>query len=301
MTPPAVTPAARRARAVGQPATNQPPARPATKASPGRSAAAARTPSRSGSVRRPSAPRAPRRVSGPISGLVRDHVITPPQRGGGAVPAAPRRARRTVAHEPLAARAVAYVRALPDHSLLDRIIRGRAWIPLLGVLLAGIVAMQVEVLKLGASIGRSIERGTALQSRNEILRDSVAQLGDDTRIEQLAAAMGMVMPAPAQVKFLAARGGSDVQQAINNIHAPDATGFTAQLQADDLAAGLTDTGTATSTQAATATSTTTTTSAETPTTTGGSVQVAPATPGAAAAPTPGQTGSNGGAATPTGG
>jgi hypothetical protein len=278
MTPSAVTPAARRARAVGQPATEQPPARRATEASPGRAAAAARTSGHPGSVRRPSAPWAPRRVSGPISGLVGDHVITPPQRGGRA---APRRAWRTVGHDPLPARAVAYVRALPDHSLLDRIIRGRAWIPLLGVLLAGIVAMQVEVLKLGANIGRSIERGTALESRNEILRDSVAQLGDDTRIEQLAAGMGMVMPAPAQVKFLAARGGSDVQQAINNIHAPDATAFTAQLQADDLASGLTD-------------------SATTPTTTGGSVvQGTPATPVAAAAPTAGQTGSNGGAASPT--
>ncbi len=42
------------------------------------------------------------------------------------------------------------------------------------MLLAGIVAMQVEVLKLSANMGRSIERGTALQSRNEQLRASVA-------------------------------------------------------------------------------------------------------------------------------
>ena len=72
--------------------------------------------------------------------------------------------------------ALGFVRSLPDHALLDRLIRGRAWIPLLGVMLAGIVAMQVEVLKLGASIGRSIERSTALQSRNEQLRASVASL-----------------------------------------------------------------------------------------------------------------------------
>ena len=62
--------------------------------------------------------------------------------------------------------------------------------------------MQVEVLKLGAGIGRSIERGTQLQSRNELLRASVATLADDQRIERLAVGMGMVMPAPTAVSFL---------------------------------------------------------------------------------------------------
>ena len=81
------------------------------------------------------------------------------QRAGAAphcADARPQRAARAVG-----ARAVQFVRTLPDHRLLDRLIRGRAWIPLLGVMLVGIVAMQVEVLKLGASIGRSIQRTSA--------------------------------------------------------------------------------------------------------------------------------------------
>jgi hypothetical protein len=233
-------------------------------------------------VRRPSAPRAPRRVSGPLSGLVRGRVITRPQRAGAAAPAAAPSARpRTARREPLTARAVAYIRALPQHSLLDRIIRGRAWIPLLGVLLAGIVAMQVEVLKLGASIGRSIETGTALQSRNEILRASVATLGDDARIEKLAAGMGMVMPAPTAVKFLAARGGDDVQRAISNIHAPDATAFMAQLPASDLSASGAGTSAAvTATPAAATTATTvpaSATAAQTTPSTGSSAPTTTAT------------------------
>ena len=65
--------------------------------------------------------------------------------------------------------------------------------------------MQVEVLKLNAHMGRAIERGTALQSRNEQLRASVAQLSDDQRIERLAAAMGMVIPVWLAVDFLAVR------------------------------------------------------------------------------------------------
>jgi hypothetical protein len=129
---------------------------------------------------------------------------------------------------PLAARAAAYVRALPDHSLLDRIIRGRVWIPLLGVLLAGIVAMQVEVLKLNAATGVSLQRTTSLQNERDLLEASVAQLADDQRIESRAAQMGMVMPAPSQVKFLSA-GPGNTGRAVGNIHQANATAFAAQL------------------------------------------------------------------------
>jgi hypothetical protein len=87
--------------------------------------------------------------------------------------------------------------------------------------------MQVEVLKLGASMGRSIETASALQSRNEILRDSVAKLADDQRIERLAFKQGMVMPGPAGVGFLHVGSARAVQKAIANIHAPDVNGFLA--------------------------------------------------------------------------
>jgi hypothetical protein len=174
------------------------------------------------SVRQQPAPRVPRRVSGPQTGRVR----TPPARSRGAA------AQRTGSFR---ARALAFVQSLPDHALLDRVVRGRAWIPLLGVMLAGIVAMQVEVLKLGASIGRSIQRGTALQSRNELLRAGVASLADDQRIERLAAGMGMTMPAPAAVGFLSPRP-SDAQQAAAKIHAPDTSTFLASLAALNAAA-----------------------------------------------------------------
>ena len=58
----------------------------------------------------------------------------------------------------LARGAVAFVASLPESSLLDRVIRGRIWIPLLGVLLVGIVGMQVENLKLNAGLGGAIEQ-----------------------------------------------------------------------------------------------------------------------------------------------
>ena len=231
--------------------------RKATPEGPSAPAKASRSTGHRSSVGRATAPRSPRRVSGPASGIARAAVAT----AGALAPAlpatrpawpstrpsrpvtrprrAPREAgkrARSADRRSLPARAVAVVRALPDHALLDRVIRGRVWIPLLGVLLAGIVAMQVEVLKLNAGIGRSLEKSTTLQDRNQLLRASVAKLADDQRIESLAAKRGMFMPAPSAVHFVAAGRAND-QRATANIHAPDPTTFTANLPAADTTAG----------------------------------------------------------------
>jgi cell division protein FtsL len=119
---------------------------------------------------------------------------------------------------------------MPDHRWVDRLLRGRAWIPVLGVLLAGIVATQVEVLKLGASMGRWMERGAALSSHNQALQSSVAALSDDHRIERLAAQMGMVMPAPTAITFLSRRPPGGVPGAVARIHVPDSAQFLTSLQ-----------------------------------------------------------------------
>jgi hypothetical protein len=207
----------------------------------------------------------PRRVSGPV------------------------RARRPPAQVgPLRPRALELVRGLPDHPLLDRIVRGRAWIPLLGVMLAGIVAAQVEVLKLNASIGRSIALSTTLSSRNQLLRASVSSLSDAQRIEGLATRMGMVMPGPTAVSFLDIRR-ADAALAAAAIHLPDSAAFLSTLQP---AAPLSVAATpgATTVLPATATATSTTSAAPTTTLTPTSTTPAPAaTPTAApaaAAPTP---------------
>jgi cell division protein FtsL len=128
----------------------------------------------------------------------------------------------------LARGAVAFVASLPESSLLDRVIRGRIWIPLLGVLLVGIVGMQVENLKLNAGLGGALEQTSTLQSRNDWLRDDVAQLSDPQRIEGIAARHGMLMAPPASTKFLGAGGtpsSTSVRAAIAGIHAPGSTYF----------------------------------------------------------------------------
>ena len=249
MTPAALTPAARKTSAPPRKSTgSHGPAAPRTS---GRSAAPGRSAGKTGhrSLLRPGiAPRSPRRVSGPLGGLTRGRATTterPPASAPRRAPAPARRRIRTSvapAGASLAARAAAYVRALPDHSLLDRIIRGRVWIPLLGILLAGIVAMQVEVLKLNAATGVSLQRTTALQNERDLLQGDVARLADDQRIESMAAQMGMAMPAPSQVKFLSP-GAGNTPLAVANIHQPDPTAFLAQLPGDQTTGGV-DTGAA---------------------------------------------------------
>jgi cell division protein FtsL len=126
----------------------------------------------------------------------------------------------------------------------------------LGVLLAGIVAMQVSLLRLNASMGRAIEQGTTLQAANGQLRAQVASLGAVSRIERLAANMGMVMAAPAQLTFLSPRPGGIRRRAIANMTAPStsalgtvqaAASTTAQSTAATTAAGSTTTPSTSST------------------------------------------------------
>jgi cell division protein FtsL len=215
-------------------------------------------------VRAPTAPRTPRRVSGPATGRAgtaapRSKPASPRSKAtAGPKPAArtrttirtrpaqrhrstkrlgsislpwPRRtsgAARPAREGSLRERALAAIQGLPDHPLLDRVVRGRTWIAVLFVMLAGIVAMQVEVLKLNRTMGRAIEQATALQSHNELLRASVASLADDQRIERLAAAQGMVMPAPEDIGFLSA-SPANVPRAAGHIRTPDSDIFQSLL------------------------------------------------------------------------
>jgi cell division protein FtsL len=273
MTPTALTPAARETRpkarsgsAAGRGTQPKPRSGPAagreTRPKPRSGPAAGRGTGHRAPVRRSPTPHAPRRVSGP------------------ARPARTRPSERPALRPSPAARSAAFLRALPDHALLDRIIRGRYWIPLLGVLLVGIVAMQVEVLKLNAGIGRALEQTTSLQSRNEQLRAAVAREGDDQRIESMAAHMGMVMPQPAAIRFLQRHPIADVDRAVANIHAPDATAFQAALTAAGIpttASGAAGTGSTAATTGTSAASTGASATAATGSTSTGVVTTSAAT------------------------
>ena len=93
-------------------------------------------------------------------------------------PSAPRRKPRRAAGGqliPLAGRTAVAVRQLPDSGLIVRMTRGRAWIAVLGVLLVGIVALNVVTLSFAASSGKIDEQITALEQENSILGGREAQ------------------------------------------------------------------------------------------------------------------------------
>ncbi len=103
--------------------------------------------------------------------------------------------------------------------LLDRLLRGRAWVLLVGTLLVGIVFFNVDVLRLNRSITSVSARATKLKQENARLLLEEAKLASSTRIQEAAAADGMVMPAPGDVHFL--KGGrQNARRAAQRMTAP---------------------------------------------------------------------------------
>jgi cell division protein FtsL len=157
---------------------------------------------RSHAQRHATLPRHTRRVSGPIARPV-PHV-----------PAVPRPVRRgsTGAFERLL--------ALPDLRLVDRLLRGRVWIWLIGILLGGIVAMQVSLLKLNTGISNAVTTSATLERVNADLETEVARLSSGERIQRTAAEEGMVAPAAGDVGYLTARPGRDEGLAVERMQSP---------------------------------------------------------------------------------
>ncbi|HKG62800.1 MAG TPA: hypothetical protein VKB28_01945 [Solirubrobacteraceae bacterium] len=157
---------------------------------------------RSHAHRQATLPRHARRVSGPVARPV-PHV-----------PAVPRPVRRgsTGAFERLL--------ALPDLRLVDRLLRGRVWIWLIGILLGGIVAMQVSLLKLNTGISNAVTTSATLERVNAELETEVARLSSGERIQRTAAEEGMVAPAAGDVGYLTARPGRDEGLAVQRMQLP---------------------------------------------------------------------------------
>jgi hypothetical protein len=110
---------------------------------------------------------------------------------------APRRKRSAPARRPggqlipIAVGTATAVRGLPDSGLIVRLTRGRAWIGVLGMLLAGIVALNVITLSLAASAGQIEQNIQALDEENSVLRSRAAQKSGAGRISHEAAALGL--------------------------------------------------------------------------------------------------------------
>ena len=148
----------------------------------------------------------PRRVSGPARGKQRSTSTRP-----GA-------AATIAATPPLALRLGGAVHGIAEHHLLERILRGRAWIAILAVGLMGIVFMQVSMLRMNAGIGQAVDRSAVLERHNAAIRASISELSSGDRIAAEAARMGLILPAGTP-RFLDARD-ADARRALASMTAP---------------------------------------------------------------------------------
>jgi hypothetical protein len=148
-------------------------------------------------VRSRTAPIHPRRVSGPARRLA---------------PAAPIPRGRTGAFEKLS--------RLPDHRVVDRVLRSRGCIWLIGILLGGIVAMQVSLLRLNSGISRAVQTQSTLEKQNMALQSSIAELTSSDRVVNGAAQGQMIDPPAGQTRYLTARPDSDPARAARRYKPP---------------------------------------------------------------------------------
>jgi hypothetical protein len=153
-------------------------------AAPARRTAPAPRPSRTTPPRRRPAPSRPSKRSA-VAKPARRAPATAPQRrlpgGGQLIPLA-------------VGRTAIAVGQLPDSGLVVRLTRGRAWIAVLGVLLVGIVALNVLTLSFATSSGRIAEQISTLSKENSMLGGRVAQRYSTARIRYEAGAAGLFMP-----------------------------------------------------------------------------------------------------------
>ena len=95
--------------------------------------------------------------------------------------------------------------AMPAGLSLRGLLQGRALIAVFGVLLLGLVFLQVSLLKLNTAISLNVERAAKLERDNAQSRASISRLDAGRRVEDAAGQLGMVMPAAGAICFLNAR------------------------------------------------------------------------------------------------
>jgi hypothetical protein len=216
-----------------------------------------------------------------------NRTAAPPRRVSGP---ARRRAHAPAGPPPLALRIGGAVHGLAEHRMLERIIRGRAWIAIVGIGLIGIVFMQVSMLRLNAGIGRAVDTATRLERDNSVLRGTISELSSGDHIEAEAARMGLVLPT-ATPRFLDARH-FDPARAVSSITAPGHVTLTSTTAATTTpaltASQLAPTGVAPAPGTTTGTPATTTTTTTTAPPTATATTAPPATSTSTAPVTPTQ-------------
>ncbi len=93
------------------------------------------------------------------------------------------------------------VRQLPDTRAIVGLTRGRIWIGVLGILLAGIVALNVATLSIGTTAGKIDAQIQTLRQENSVLRARIGERLSHERVQAAAYSLGLSVPAPSDVKY----------------------------------------------------------------------------------------------------
>lgn len=177
---------------------------------PGAAATVPATRGRSTAPARPRvAPPRPRRVSGPA----RPPARPPAKRGS-------RASSYAHAEHSLVQGLIGALDGVSRSGALDRLIRGRIWIGVITFALIGIVTLQLLVLQLNASIGRSLVREAQLQRANAALSIEGSELAGGERVETQAAHLGMQLVPEGSLRFLTGDPRADIARAAATLKAP---------------------------------------------------------------------------------
>lgn len=152
-----------------------------------------------------------RRVSGP------GRIAPPARRVSGPSRARNGRTGTTLARGGLALELLAALERLSSHRLLDRLIRGRAWLVLIAFALIGIVTLQLALLKLNGSVGRTLVREEALRREDASLSIENSELAAADRVQRGAAQLGMEFASSAALRALAANPRLDYRRAAETL------------------------------------------------------------------------------------
>src|SRR3954451_18044981 len=153
-------------------------------------------------VRRRVAPPQPRRVSGPSRPRLVPAGAATRVGGNGATGVLER------------------LRALPDTRAVDRLLRRRLCIWVIGVMLAGIVAMQVSLLRMNTAISRAVEAQSTLVRENAGLEAVIATKTSGDKVRATALQDDMIDPPAGETRFVVARPGTDPWLAARRMKPP---------------------------------------------------------------------------------
>lgn len=143
-------------------------------------------------------------------------------------------------------RTAATVGGIADSGVVIGMARSRVWIGVLGVLLGGIVALNVVGLSLSSSESRTASRIDDLIRANSVQQSRLAHRLSNGEVSRKASALGLAVPAPDAVHYINAKG-SDAAQAAKRLaageiaNAPPALAATVETTTD----AMTETATTT--------------------------------------------------------